>query len=554
MGKVKKKFAPSKSKSNSPEASSLSEPPLPVHVEPLSSKDSTEEMDANANELYETLPTSENAIDLNPTETIDSSKVSLSTRFLITKSTDFSSSIEALLAIEKEYPSLQVSTKITSQGDYILQAKDKETLTLLQNIKVLNSGKTVNLTTYYSSPKKTKRVLEGYPLGFPMDRLENHPLIESASRLKVWSTKEETRQVLVTIIGEPPKEIKLGIFGTFSLREYYHEPLRCSKCQRFDHHVSKCRSNPRCGVCSEAHLTEICINKIKAGTRPPAKCPNCNMGHHAWNPYCRERRKRLNLPTEESTSKPLNRFNNRTPKQPSRTNAPKFSSIPTNLGRSYASAVSTTEDSPNPSVASPSFQSIPINNDNENSNQNIEFLSTILQMGLIFVGKHIDKHIVKDVVASVLTMSKDTPTSIKNFLITPNRETLQPSDVSTRDAPTSTGNRNQEEELTNEPSNISKDEFMELNSDPLSQRKRTRRSSSGSDSDSSDLPQKYITKEIPLTEISIPQVNEAQFIPSQDGSPPVIHIPEQDADTANKTILDNRKDTPYKSGKQTQYV
>lgn len=102
---MKKKFAPAKSKPNSPEASLLSEPPLPVHVEPLSSKELTEEMNANANESYETPPTSEKANDLNPAETTDSSKVSLSTRFLIMKSTDFSSSIEALLAIEKEYPS-----------------------------------------------------------------------------------------------------------------------------------------------------------------------------------------------------------------------------------------------------------------------------------------------------------------------------------------------------------------------------------------------------------------------------------------------------------------
>lgn len=117
-------------------------------------------------------------------------------------------------------------------------------------------------------------------------------------------------------------------------------------------------------------------------------------------------------------------------------------------------------------------------------------------MGLIFVDKHIDKHIV-----FVLTMSKDTPISIKDFLTTPNSDSLDPSCVSSKDAPTSTGTnlsmtacREPEEELSNELSNLSKDEFMELNSNPLTQRKRMRRSSSGSDSDTSDLPQKYITK------------------------------------------------------------
>lgn len=68
-------------------------------------------------------------------------------------------------------------------------------------------------------PKKTIMVLEGYPLGFSLDRLRDHPLIESASRLIARSSKE-TRQVHVTILGDPIKELNLGIFGTFSLREH----------------------------------------------------------------------------------------------------------------------------------------------------------------------------------------------------------------------------------------------------------------------------------------------------------------------------------------------
>lgn len=144
-------------------------------------------------------------------------------------------------------------------------------------------------------------VLEGYPVGFPMECLEDHPQIESAFRLKVRSSKEETRQVLVTIVEDPPSKIHLGIFGTFSLREYHKEPLRCSKCQWFDHHISKCRSKPRCGVCSEDHLSDICFRKIKEGSRLTAKCPNCGLGHHAWKPICEERRKRLNIPGHRIT-------------------------------------------------------------------------------------------------------------------------------------------------------------------------------------------------------------------------------------------------------------
>ncbi|ROT64139.1 pol-like protein [Penaeus vannamei] len=42
---------------------------------------------------------------------------------------------------------------------------------------------------------KSIMVLEGYPLGFPLDRIRDHPLVESASRLISRPSKEETRQV-----------------------------------------------------------------------------------------------------------------------------------------------------------------------------------------------------------------------------------------------------------------------------------------------------------------------------------------------------------------------
>lgn len=60
-----------------------------------------------------------------------------------------------------------------------------------------------------------------------MDRLEEHPLVEPVTCLKVRSLKKETQQGVVTLIGEPPTELPLGIFGTFSLREYYLELLWC---------------------------------------------------------------------------------------------------------------------------------------------------------------------------------------------------------------------------------------------------------------------------------------------------------------------------------------
>lgn len=139
-------------------------------------------------------------------------------------------------------------------------------------------------------------VLEGYPLSFDIDWLLQHSNVETATRMKVRFSKEKTRQILISYLGEPP-EYLLTTTGTFTLRKYYPEPLRCTKCQRFGH-LTKCRFRPCCGVCSELHLTEICLQNIRDGKKPTAKCPNCSQGHHAWNLKCPERKKRLNIPPD----------------------------------------------------------------------------------------------------------------------------------------------------------------------------------------------------------------------------------------------------------------
>lgn len=258
-------------------------------------------------------------------------------------------------------------------------------------------------------------VLEGYPVGFPMECLEDHPQIESASRLKVRSSKEETRQVLVTIVEDPPSKIHLGIFGTFSLREYHKEPLRCSKCQWFDHHISKCRSKPRCGVCSEEHLSDICFRKIKEGSRLTSKCPNCGLGHHAWKPICEERRKRLNIPAGLKTTRSQN--NHSFPwESHSWRNKPvaQFSRLPT-PSVSYARAVSAAAKDSRPSPA-PSLISLPpqpCHCHQQDTNHEADFLSTILQMGLLLVGRQVDHRLIKEAVTTVLHFPTSNHLAVK---------------------------------------------------------------------------------------------------------------------------------------------
>lgn len=113
-----------------------------------------------------------------------------STSFIITPNVDFPTT-EALLALEKDFPKLKVSNKITNKGDYIPTNPDSHHI--LKSTRVLSNGKTINLCLYSPPPKKTKMVLEGYLLEFPLGCLQEHPLIETASCLIVRPSKEETR-------------------------------------------------------------------------------------------------------------------------------------------------------------------------------------------------------------------------------------------------------------------------------------------------------------------------------------------------------------------------
>ncbi|KAK3849757.1 hypothetical protein Pcinc_043500 [Petrolisthes cinctipes] len=62
---------------------------------------------------------------------------------------------------------------------------------------------------------------------------------------------------------------------------------RCFRCQTWGHDNAACAApGPRCGVCSRPHWTEGCLASLKNGERVKACCPNCRLGHHAWNPGC----------------------------------------------------------------------------------------------------------------------------------------------------------------------------------------------------------------------------------------------------------------------------
>ena len=54
-----------------------------------------------------------------------------------------------------------------------------------------------------------------------------------------------------------PKEIKIG-YQKLNLEPYIPNPLRCYKCQRFEHHQDQCTQPLVCGRCGEYNMHKDC--------------------------------------------------------------------------------------------------------------------------------------------------------------------------------------------------------------------------------------------------------------------------------------------------------
>ncbi|KAG7172481.1 RNA-directed DNA polymerase from mobile element jockey-like 9, partial [Homarus americanus] len=173
-------------------------------------------------------------------------------------------------------------------GDLIFSPQDHNTAKILSEVTNLN-GKTIKILPLDPEEKTTRMVLLRYPLELPVEVVIKHPKVTKAERCVTSRDKAQTRQVLMDIKGTVPEEVDLGNWGTYKLRPSVPEPLRCYKCQKFGHHQSRCHKNVRCGICSQSHMTEMCIQKHKDGTITTAKCPNCGKKHHAWSTSCPER-------------------------------------------------------------------------------------------------------------------------------------------------------------------------------------------------------------------------------------------------------------------------
>lgn len=205
--------------------------------------------------------------------------------------TYFDTAYELTRKLETEKPHLKIRAE-SAGGKTILIPMDQQTYEELDNNPMID-GQPVPIQKIDPQSTTRKLILQGYPLNFSMRAVLAHAQVAEATRCNINGTP--TKQVLITLRGPIPTHLDLKTWGTYSLRPYTPEPLRCYNCQRFGHHQSRCARPPTCGVCSGRHNSQQCIDKLKAKQPITTKCPNCSGKHHAWNKFCPARKSKIQL-------------------------------------------------------------------------------------------------------------------------------------------------------------------------------------------------------------------------------------------------------------------
>ena len=187
--------------------------------------------------------------------------------------------------VNRTFPNHAITVRLENRGSWTVTPKDLEAYQALQD-------STLQLVEINEARTERWAVLLRFPLYHSLDLLTDLPFITAAQRC-VGRDKSPTSQVKITCLGKVPESITLGIFGTFQVRPWSPEPLRCYRCHRFGHHQKICQGRETCGVCAGSHPTRECTEKHRRGVTTLARCPNCSGKHHAWNQGCPERRRRI---------------------------------------------------------------------------------------------------------------------------------------------------------------------------------------------------------------------------------------------------------------------
>lgn len=217
--------------------------------------------------------------------------------FRVPEQEGFPTSYDAVAALETEFPQLRMRNIIGKDGSTVLLPTTEESFQTLAGLAA-DPGAWLILVRLDPGIRTTRGIVMGYPTRMPVSLLKRHPQVEEATRCTTTRLREETRQVLVTVRGPLPPHLDLGNWGTFYIRPFVPEPLRCFRCQRYGHHKDHCSRPAACGICSGQHWTETCLVRYKQKLEVTHRCVNCRQEHHAWNLACPVRLRLVELGRE----------------------------------------------------------------------------------------------------------------------------------------------------------------------------------------------------------------------------------------------------------------
>ena len=101
-----------------------------------------------------------------------------------------------------------------------------------------------------------------------------------------------TMSVKIQWEGTLPTSLQIGYLGTFQVRQYTPDPIRCYRCQKYGHTSRTChQTSSTCGICAGKHSTAECIEKRKTATIQP-KCNNCKGAHTTASKACPVRKQK----------------------------------------------------------------------------------------------------------------------------------------------------------------------------------------------------------------------------------------------------------------------
>ncbi|KAG0721875.1 hypothetical protein GWK47_045584 [Chionoecetes opilio] len=181
---------------------------------------------------------------------------------------------------------LQFALKVdvSASGEFLLRGATWDAAATFQKVA---DGQPRGIVLARREPSR-RGVLVGYPTGLPLDPVLESPLVETAVRCSYNAGLNRhlpTRQVQLTLRGHVPAALDLGCFGTFAVRRFIQEPVRCYRCQAFGHYQRQCqRRQELCGVCSGEHASgtaSAAYGRVGSGPwlgAPTAVLPSIMLG------------------------------------------------------------------------------------------------------------------------------------------------------------------------------------------------------------------------------------------------------------------------------------